>query len=426
MKRALRFLSSMRFALIIMIALAVICCISSFIPQNQPVQWYFEQYQEWVANLILFLNLNDAYHSLWFILPACFLCINLLFCNLVRIPQLHKKCLNFISPEYIGTYDYSEDGIISAEEFFKELHMPVSRHIKNEQNQIYMYSTKFTVGFWGAWVCHLGIFLLILGFSLGQVFHQQWIVYGVPGHTESIGNTGYELKIDSFDIELREDDTVKQYTSNISVFSERTNSFQNATVQVNNPAKIYGMKFYQNSTGWAAKVSIKKGDEVVQEKVICADEYLQVEDIPGLVLFFNAFYPDYVLIPGKGPSTQSGKINNPAYLYTLYYQDRILGMNVLMGHEAITIDQYSILFSDPQAYTLIQIKKDPYTGFALLGGLMTLVGLLFAFYLRPVRATAVCKDNNHWLVQGVSPKGGPVFKEKFYKAVSKAREENVL
>ena len=83
------------------------------------------------------------------------------------------------------------------------------------------------------------------------------------------------------------------------------------------------MKFYQNSTGWAAKVSVAKDGEPMQSEVVCAGEYLAVKDKPDLVIYLNAFYPDYVFTPGVGPATASGQLNNPAYLYSVYYQDQI-------------------------------------------------------------------------------------------------------
>ena len=34
---------------------------------------------------------------------------------------------------------------------------------------------------------------------------------------------------------------------------------ESAEISVNNPARLFGMKFYQNSTGWAATVRVTEG-----------------------------------------------------------------------------------------------------------------------------------------------------------------------
>ena len=71
--------------------------------------------------------------------------------------------------------------------------------------------------------------------------------------------------------------------------------------------------------------------------------------------------------------TLSGKMNNPAYLYSITYRDSMVGMNYwLPAEEPITVNDYSITFLEPQSYTLLQVKVDRFQGLALLGGLMTM------------------------------------------------------
>ena len=152
----------------------------------------------------------------------------------------------------------------------------------------------------------------------------------------------------------------------------------------------------------------------LQESVLLAGEYLEVEDRPGLVILFNAFYPDYELTP-SGPSTKSGSLNNPAYLYSVYFSGEMVGMNALMEGEKIKIDDYVVTFSDPQNYTVLQIKKDDFTFLALIGGLVTAVGLFLAFYLVPAKALAVQEEDGSYTMKGWSEKGGALFRERFMK-----------
>ena len=242
---------------------------------------------------------------------------------------------------------------------------------------------------------HVGVLLLLLGYSLGQFTYQEYAAYGVPGQSMAIGNTGLVLTIEDFRIDLREDDTVEQYTSAITVYDiAKSSEGKSAEVSVNHPADLYGLRFFQNSTGWAAKISITEGGVPLQESYVCAGDYLVVADKPDLVIYFNAFYPDYVLIQGQGPATLSGNVNNPGYLYTVYYQGQILGMNVLLKDDVLTIDDYSVVFSEPRSYTLIQIKKDSFTFLAFIGGVLILLGLLVSFYVRPVKVVGEKGDDN--------------------------------
>ena len=414
-KRVWKFLSSMHFAVILLVILAAACSISSLITQGQSYAWYAQQYSERTAALIIALHLDDAFHSWWFLLLNAFLCLNLLLCNVLRLPQLLKAYRSEADPYSFvnGTGAVSAGPLSDPEAFFRRLRMPAPTRCSTTDGREALYSVKNRAGLWGAWICHLGILLLIAGFSLGQFTQEQDVVYGVAGQSKPVGDTGLILTIDDFRIGLREDDTVEQYTSEITVHDSRSGRSESASVSVNDPASLFGRKFYQNSTGWAELVRVAKNGSPLQEEILCAGEYLPVADKPELVVYFNAFYPDYLLIPGIGPQTRTGQLNNPATLYSVYYQEQLLGMNVLMGEEELTIDEYTVTFSEPQSYTLIQVKRDPFTPLALAGGLIAMIGLILAFYLQSARVWAVRTDQGSWTVSGQSRKGGVLFREQF-------------
>ena len=421
-KKIWKFLSSMQFAIALLVLLAAACSFSSLVTQGQTYAWYAQRYSERTAAIILALHLDDAFHSWWFILITAFLCLNLLSCNLIRLPRLVKRTRRQTDPAAALTLpgDVSVEGVAAPEEAFAKLRMPKPVRAQTAEGRPALFASRHPYGLWGAWVCHLGILLLILGFGLGQMTQRQYTVYGVPGQSRPIGDTGLVVNIDDFRIGLREDDTVEQYTADITVYDVGgTGESRSASISVNNPATLYGMRFYQNSTGWAAKVSVAKDGEPMQSEVVCAGEYLAVKDKPDLQIYLSAFYPDYVMTPGVGPSTASGALNNPAYLYTVYYRGEFIGMNALMPDEELTIDEYTVTFSDPQNYTLIQIKVDHFTWLALVGGLVTLLGLFLAFYVQPARVWAIQSEDGLWTLRGESRKGGAIFRDRFLDAAKR-------
>ena len=137
----------------------------------------------------------------------------------------------------------------------------------------------------------------------------------------------------------------------------------------------------------------------------------------------SAFYPDYYM-DESGPASRSSSINNPGYLYRAYYMDQVIGMNVLTGSDVITIDEYTVKFSDPQSYTLIQIRRDPYTMGALAGGLMIIAGLFLSFYMQTARLWAVLQDDGTWMVTGSSAKGGALFDDRLRAVLNKAQKQD--
>jgi len=418
LKKAGRFLSSMQFAILLLLILIAACVLGSFISQGKTWDWYAQTYSERIAGAIIALHLDDVFHSIWFVVITAFLCVNLLFCNLLRLPALLKRWKRSGTKEgALGKPTVSATVAEVKDAWFHDLGFQNIRSDGNEEDAgRVLWSTRNRAGIWGAWVCHLGILLVIVGFGMGQVVKQEYAVYGVPGQSKTIGDTGYILTIDDFRTELREDGSASQYTADLTVRRPSDGRDESGSASVNAPASLFGMKFYQNSTGWASAVHIAENGEPLQEEVLCAGDYVAVKDKPELVIYLNAFYPDYSQTEGM-PVSVSQELNNPAWLYSVYYQGQMLGMNALMSGEELTIDEYTVTFSDPQTYTLLQVKRDPLTWLALLGGIVTMLGLFLALYVQPASMWAVRQSDGTWMLSAVSVKGGALFADRFREVV---------
>lgn len=92
-------------------------------------------------------------------------------------------------------------------------------------------------------------------------------------------------------------------------------------------------------------------------------------------------------------------------------------MNALMSGEEVTIDEYTVRFDHPRNYTLLAVKRDRFTFLVLLGGLITLAGLVLAFWVQP-RAVWAVREDNGWHVYGMNRKGGALFRDEFGKAAA--------
>lgn len=466
LKKIGRFLCSMKCAVILLLILAAACTAGSLIPQGESLTYYTAAYSETAAGAVLLFGLDDVFHCWWFVGLTLFLCVNLLFCNIIRFPALFRRMREgFTITRRLAEWDNTPAAVVEEEpeEIFHKLGFRIVRRGKaaqaagmnsgavtdsaavGTQPVTDIFETRYAVrnrfGIWGAWLCHVGMLVIIAGFGLGQMFQTSYTVYGVPGQTKAIGDTGYGLRIDDFRIKLREDETVEQYETDMTVMrqDEGRDSGQpdgpgagdtggaaaslSGTASVNHPLTLHGMKFYQNSTGWAADVEVWKGQEKLQEGTLCAGEYALIEDMEGLAVVFNAFYPDYVKGADGMPMTASSALKNPGYLYTIYYHDQVVGMNVLTGGDMITVEDYGIIFKNPQPYTLIQVKRDPFTWLAALGGLLVMISLILAFYLTPEEVWAVRQSDGRWALAGKSKKSGAYFLEELAKMGKQEKKE---
>ena len=337
LRKIRKFLGSMPLAITLLVLLAAACAVCSTVPQKEAPEWYREQYGERTGSLIIALYADDAYHSGWFIALSGFLCLSLIMCNLTRIKPLIRR---------------------------------------TKQGQ------EGKAGIWGAWVCHLGILLLVIGFTLGQLTQEEYTVSGLPGQTKPLEGTGLNVTIDDFTIDWREDGSVGQYTADVTA-TDAHGLTEGSRTSVNHPASLFGYSFFQNSAGWAADVKVEKNGTLLQEDTLCVGEYIAMADDPDIVVMLYQFYPNYDGQTGSVKPMASEKPDHPGYLYMVFYRGEMRGMNVLETGEELTIDQeYTVTFSNPSNYTLLVVKRDRFEWFVMVGAALVLAGLIMAFYLR--------------------------------------------
>lgn len=409
-KKIWKFLSSMKFAILLLLLLTAACVLGSVIPQGKSMDWYLQNYAPRTGTLIFGLSLDDVFHSAWFLILTVFLCCNLLLCNLLRLPELLRRWKNAADPEKIAGHKPTVrlEGIEDPDRVFKALRMP--RTVQTQrQGRTLRCAVKNRVGLWGAWVCHLGILLLIMGFTLGQSTKAEYTVYGVPGQIAQVGETGWLVRFDSFEAEMNDDGTPRQYETAFTMTDPTGEQSREAVVRVNEPASLFGFKVYQNATGQAARLRIHRGEELLQDEVVCKGDYLVIKDTPVAVIF-----------DGYDPAAEfDDGTSRAVYDYTLYDMNKqTAGTSAyqLEGEAAIRTSAYTVQFSEPQSYTLLQLKQDHYIWLVFAGGMVTLLGLLLAFYLQEKSVWAQQEADGGWTVCGYSRKGGALFAEQVREA----------
>jgi cytochrome c biogenesis protein len=426
MKKMLRVFSSMHLALVLLGLIVLSCVLGGIIPQGALPQDYRDLFGETFSQVILFAGFDRVFTAWWFILLMGLLLINLFLCSLIRFPSTLKlyregftlnSCLLQTKPSF--------DLCLSpgrARDFLQQLGFakPLSQTVDGVH---YLYQSRRRLGVWGSWLSHLGMLIIVVGFALGQLLHVDTSVYGVPGQTKQVPGHDIAVQIDAFDIILRDDHTVEQYIADLTVHNTKDNTSVKGQSKVNHPLEAYGMSFLQNATGWAVNVSSFRGEELLDERIVCAGESVELknlhEDYMDLALVVHALYPDVIMTPA-GPRTASPHLNNPAVLFSLYYQGKLVDQNLVgIGHD-IKASDYRFVLSSPQPYTLIQIVSDPSLPLVMAGGVLMLIGLFLAFYVRPQQVWVRYEEGQE-RVYGYTKKGADLFSDK---AVMLTKEMN--
>ena len=332
-----RFLRGMPFSFILLFIIIAACVAGSVIPQNGLEAVYTQRYGASWGGVILWLQLDHMFTCWWFIALAALLCLNLILCSVSRFPAVFRA--------------WKAGG-------------------------------KKEFGVWGSWLTHLGLLLMIIGFSAGQILATEAVAYGIPGSTQPLADTGLTLTIDSFDVALREDNTVEQYTAALTV-TNAAGEKRSGTASVNHPFEAFGYSFYQDSMGWASYVDIAKDGESVKTDLICTGEYTFPNDMPSLVLMFNKFYPDLARDADGSLYSVTPQLNNPHCLYSIYYDGNLMAMDLTEPGVPIPVHNYTFTMYDPVEYTLIVAKTDPTAWLVGVSSAVLLAGLFLSFYVRP-------------------------------------------
>ena len=415
MKKKLSFLYSMKFGVSLLAILIIVCVFGSFIQQGRVESYYLNLYGN-AGHLILALGMDDVFHCWWVIILAAFLIINLVLCSIIRFPVLLKKYrFGYVAERLDKIEPFRLETSLNKEEAGKVL--GYNNPIRFDRG---LYYVKGKAGIWGSWLCHLSIIITILGYGAGQLLSIDTSIYGVPGQTKTVqgADETIEIKINDFEIGLRDDFTVEQYTSNLTVTLEDGRTATGIS-QVNYPLDAFGYRFYQNSTGWANILSVYKGEETIYDGVLCAGESYTLEEFP-LTFLFAQFYPDFALIDGE-PMTLTPYLKNPTSVFALYYNQDLIDMNIVEMEKAIEVDDYVFVLHHPQQYTLIQILYDPTMSFVLVGAILMLVSLYLCFYMTTSELWIVEEDGK--TVVYAYARRGSVLLEQTIKGKIKLQEE---
>ena len=291
MKKLGRFLSSMGFAVALLVLLAAACALSSLVEQGLTREAYEVRYGSGMASVIMALQVNDAYHSVWFIALSGFLCLNLLLCSVLRFSSFLRRYRQEKDSAAVNTPgNLGETETEQPEQVFRTMRLTPLR-CTDAQGKEALFASGNRVGVWGAWICHVGVLLLIAGFALGQITMQESVIWGIPGDTRILEGTGIEIVIDDFRTETREDASIAQYVTEITVNDPAAGRPEKATISVNNPADAGGFRLYQNNTGTAVSASVKRDGKETQRKTLLpqqamAESVLGLEDQPEYAFYF--------------------------------------------------------------------------------------------------------------------------------------------
>ncbi|HEX7539114.1 MAG TPA: cytochrome c biogenesis protein ResB [Syntrophales bacterium] len=280
------FFSSVRLTLFLLIVIALAAILGTVIPQQDAAQGAFEKLPPALAGFLRFLQLYDLYHSPWFLLLMGLLTVNLVVCSLNRLPVSLRLYRMQPEPDRPGLYeDLPPERVLvaggSAEEEAARMEQILTKafgkpEARKTDQAAYFRAHKGAWSYFGVYVIHAGVLVIILGAVIGSLLGFDGYVNIPEGASadrielrggKGVMELGFSVKCDDFNVEFYDSGMPKLYRSDLS-FLKGGEIRAKGVLMVNHPLEFEGIRFYQSSygsvPGEVVLKILKKGEETVK------------------------------------------------------------------------------------------------------------------------------------------------------------------
>jgi cytochrome c biogenesis protein len=461
----------MRTALILLLLLGIAAIPGSLFPQRSQNPIQVKQYfidNPTLASWLDRLSLFNVYSSPWFSAIYLLLFISLIGCVLPRSIG-HLKAIGAaptITPKYLDRMEYfTEINKVDLDLVEKKLRKMRFR-IRRDTNSIS--AEKGYARESGNLLFHLSLVLILIAVGIGSLFGSKGDAIlnvgdrfiNTPTSYDILGFGKYQAE-DSLppfaltikDFKAKYDPATNaplEYTLTVSAANPVGSGEKTEIIKVNKPLTYGSTKVYLQANGYSPIVIVKdKSGKVIfdgptpflpQDANLSSIGAIKIPDMKPQIGFVSSFLPTADRDPVRGGFSSYPEVLDPRLLISVWKGDlglnngvpqsvyRIdtskmerIGLKALMLNESYDFGEGSITFTGWNSWVNLQIVNDPGKGYALLGAILAISGLLISLFTRQRRIWI--KQSRRTQIAGLAKNGIPGLEDEIKKLVKELSSE---
>jgi cytochrome c biogenesis protein len=396
------FLTSMRLALVLILAIAVLGVIGSLLIQaptgvlgdpQAKADWLNgirPRFGGWTS-LMDGLQLFQIFNSLIFRILVAALTISLIACSVHRIPGIIRTARSARVDVGASFFEHApeHEAIVVAQSPARALELVTgvlrNRHwrvLTSDDGTIHLYADRFRWAPISGLIGHLSLVLILAGAIVGstQGYRDSSFTIAEGTTLDVAAQQGLSLKLVDFrDTYYTSNGAPSDYASDVILYKDGA-EVERHTIRVNDPLRYGDVTFYQAFFGSAAAITVKdaSGKSLLTQGVPLAwrttdgDRPVGSLSIPGT--------SDVAWIVGTNGSgdTQvlAGQVQVEVYDATSGTQ---VDSRVIDLGKATTIGGLSFTFDRESQFTGLNVARDPGVPFVWLGAFLLFAGFVLRF-----------------------------------------------
>lgn len=398
-RRSWHLLSSLKLAVILLIAVTVVSLLGTLFPQLAPevahdsqasARWLAMAREKYGARAGIYetLGLFDVYHSPWFILLIAALILNTLVCTINRfkatwgaVGARPKAVMSDAFYERIPCRALlalaQEAG--AADAVRRALARRHYRVLAEEQEgATYLYADRNRWARLGTLITHLSIVLIVLGFawSQGWGWREPAVALG-PGQLYQVGHgNSFQVRCDGFEVEHYPDGLSKDYRARLTILQDDS-EVVSKVVRVNAPLSYRGVGFYLSSYGPVARIRARDAVGNLLPLQVLGEGASQGE---AVLNFAGEGEGRDVLVPSLDLALHVVfYYEGPSLFVQAARGDQALFADFVHDGEAIELEDARLEFALDR-YVVLQVVSDPGFKLAIAAAFLVMGGLIASLY----------------------------------------------